>query len=90
MRRCLSPRQKGCRPPGFDKESHKRRDVIERCFETFEQWRGVATRYAKLAVTYRGGVILRAITIWLKPLGDTPQGVPRLLNMGRSGLPAAG
>ncbi|MGJ9423440.1 IS5/IS1182 family transposase, partial [Aeromicrobium sp. CF3.5] len=31
-----------------------------------KQWRGIATRYDKLAVTYRGGVVLRAITIWLK------------------------
>ena len=34
--------------------------------------RGIATRYDKLAVNYRGGVILRAITIWLKAVGDTP------------------
>jgi hypothetical protein len=37
---------------------------------------GIATRYDKLAVIYRGGAILRAITIWLKPLGDTPAGCP--------------
>lgn len=23
-------------------------------------------------ITYRGGAVLRAITIWLKALGDTP------------------
>ena len=63
---------KGGRPPRFDKEAYKRRNVIERCFQVFKQWRGIATRYDKLAVNYRGGVILRAITIWLKPLGDTP------------------
>ena len=57
---------KGGRPPLFDKEAYKRRNVIERCFETFKQWRAIATRYDKLAVTYRGGVVLRAITIWLK------------------------
>ena len=63
---------KGGRPPAFDKEAYKRRNVIERCFQTFKQWRGIATRYDKLAVTYRGGVVLRAVTIWLKVLGDTP------------------
>ncbi|PWF79492.1 IS5/IS1182 family transposase, partial [Kocuria rosea] len=41
-------------------------------FNVFKQWRGLATRYDKLALTYRGGVVLRAITIWLKTLGDTP------------------
>ena len=35
-----------------------------------KQWRGIATRYDKLASVYRGvksrgGVVLRAITIWL-------------------------
>ncbi|MBG6224333.1 hypothetical protein IWX63_003327, partial [Arthrobacter sp. CAN_A2] len=30
------------------------------------------TRYDKLALTYRGGAVLRAITLWLKRLGDTP------------------
>ena len=64
--------QVGGRPPTFDKLSYKRRNVIERCFEVFKQWRGVATRYDKLALTYRGGVVLRAIIIWAKALGDTP------------------
>ena len=34
-----------------------------------KQWRGLATRYDKLALTYRGGVVLRAITLWL-PFSD--------------------
>ena len=63
---------KGGRFPSFDKEAYDKRNVIERCFETFKQWRGIATRYDKLALTYRGGVVLLAITIWLKVLGDTP------------------
>ena len=62
----------GGRPPHLDKEAYKRRNVIERCFETFKQWRGIATRYDKLALTYRGGVVLRAIIIWVKAFGDTP------------------
>lgn len=62
----------GGRPPGLAKEAYKRRNVIERCFAAFKQWRGIATRYDKLALTYRGGVVLRAIIIWLKELGDTP------------------
>lgn len=36
------------------------------------QWRGLATRYDKLALTYRGGVVLLAITLWLRAYGDTP------------------
>ncbi|GAA1678193.1 hypothetical protein GCM10010977_29780 [Citricoccus zhacaiensis] len=60
------------RPVGYDPEAYKRRNVVERSFNVFKQWRALATRYDKLALTYRGGVVLRAITIWLKALGDTP------------------
>ena len=62
----------GGRPPHLDKEAYNRRNVIERCFETFKQWRGIATRYNKLALTYRGGVVVWAIIIWVKAFGDTP------------------
>lgn len=63
---------KGGRPVGYDTEAYTRRNVVERSFNTFKQWRSLATRYDKLALTYRGGVVLRAITIWLKALRDTP------------------
>jgi transposase len=62
----------GGRPPAFDAADYKQRNVVERNFATFKQWRGIATRYDKLALTYRGGAVLRAITIWSKELGDTP------------------
>ncbi|HEX3827427.1 MAG TPA: IS5/IS1182 family transposase, partial [Sporichthyaceae bacterium] len=39
--------------------------TIERGFNIFKQWRGLATRYDKLALTYRGGAVLRAIILWL-------------------------
>lgn len=50
----------------FDPDSYKDRNVIERSFNMFKQWRGLATRYDKLALTYRGGVVIRTITIWLR------------------------
>ena len=55
----------GGRPPAFDALAYKRRNVIERSFNDYKQWRGIATRYDKLATVYRGAVVLRAITIWL-------------------------
>jgi transposase len=55
----------GGRPPAFDPDAYKGRNVIERSFNDHKQWRGLATRYDKLAAVYRGGVVLRAITIWL-------------------------
>lgn len=63
---------KGGRPVGLDRAAYKNRNVVERSFCVFKQWRGLATRYDKLALTYRGGAVLRAIVIWLNELGDTP------------------
>ena len=58
----------GGRPPAFDSELYKGRNVVERSFNTVKQWRALATRYDKLAIVYRGAAVLRAITIWLKHL----------------------
>jgi transposase len=54
---------KGGMPFALDKNAYKRRNVVERAFNVFKQWRGLATRYDKLSLTYRGGAVLRAITI---------------------------
>ncbi|MFW9159397.1 transposase [Corynebacterium striatum] len=45
---------------------YKDRNVVERAFGLMKQWRGLATRYDKLAVTYRAGVVLAAILVWLR------------------------
>ena len=63
---------RGGRPPAFDAADYKGRNVIERGFNATKQWRGLATRYDKLAIVYRGAAVLRAITIWLADLSDTP------------------
>lgn len=62
---------RGGRPVSYDTDDYKNRNVIERGFNQTKQWRGLATRYDKLALTYRGGAVLRAITLWLQALGDT-------------------
>ena len=62
----------GGRPPAFDVDAYKGRNVVERSFNAIKQWRGLATRYDKLALTYRGGVVLAAIVTWLRALSDTP------------------
>jgi transposase len=56
----------GGRPPDFDALTYKSRNLIERSFNDHKQWRGIATRYDKLATNYRGGIVLRAITLWLR------------------------
>ncbi|MFC5731552.1 transposase [Nocardioides vastitatis] len=55
----------GGRRPSFDEDAYKGRNVIERSFNEHKQWRGIATRYDKLAAVYRGAVVLRPITLWL-------------------------
>ena len=59
---------RGGRPPAFDAQDYKGRNVIERSFNVVKQWRGLATRYDKLAIVYRAAAVLRAITIWLAVL----------------------
>ena len=62
----------GGRPPAFDVDANKGPNVVERCFNAKKKWRGQATPYHKLALTYRGGVVLAAIVTWLRALRDTP------------------
>ena len=69
-------RQKGShggRPPNFDRDTYRHRNTIERSFNRFKQWRGIATRYDKYALTYLGGVTLAAVVIHHRThLPDTP------------------
>jgi putative transposase len=51
----------GGRPPGFDADTYRHRNTIERGFNRLKHWRGIATRYDKYALTYLGGVLLAAM-----------------------------
>ena len=53
----------GGRPPGFDSDTYKQRNTIERSFSRVKQWRGLATRYDKYAVTYLGGFLLAMVIL---------------------------
>lgn len=62
----------GGRPVTYDPLTYRRRNVVERSFNALKHWRGLATRYDKLATTYRGGAVLAAILTWLRtPWRDT-------------------
>lgn len=63
---------RGGRPPAFDAVDYRGRNVIERGFSVLKQWRGIATRYDKLAVVYRAAIVLHAVVTWTKALSDTP------------------
>jgi transposase len=49
----------------FDRERYRARNRVERLINRMKQFRRVATRYEKLAVTYLAMVTLAAILIWL-------------------------
>src|SRR5512141_2134471 len=55
----------GGRPVDFDAEDYKNRNVVERYFNRLKNWRGLATRYDKHALMYRGGMVLASIVLWL-------------------------
>lgn len=56
----------GGRPHAFDAKAYKNRNVVERSFNKAKQWRGLATRYDKLAITYRAAAAIFAIITWLR------------------------
>jgi transposase len=57
---------RGGRPVSYDQIEYKGRNVIERGYALLKQWRAIATRYDKHALTYRGGIVLAAILIWTR------------------------
>lgn len=54
----------GGRPPRLDAAAYKGRNVVERHFNLAKQWRGLATRYDKLAITHRAAYVLCACIAW--------------------------
>jgi transposase len=61
----LKKGSRGGRPVAFDAHDYKNRNVVERGFNQIKNWRGLATRYDKHALVYRGGAVLAAIMLWL-------------------------
>ena len=57
--------KRGGRPPAFDTEAYRGRNVVERCVNRLKQWRAVATRYEKRAANYRAMVLIASLMIWL-------------------------
>lgn len=57
---------RGGRPPNFDRDKYRDRNVVERCFNRLKQHRALATRYAKRASLYRALAVIACTLIWLK------------------------
>ncbi|MFB6890956.1 IS5 family transposase [Kitasatospora sp. NPDC056327] len=55
----------GGRPPRFDRQTYRLRNVVERCFNRLKQWRGLATRYDKTRESYQATVTIASILLWI-------------------------
>jgi transposase len=62
----------GGRPPDFDPSAYRQRNQVERGFGRRKQWRGVATRYDKLADSYQAVLDLAETLDWLRARPDRP------------------
>jgi transposase len=60
----------GGRPVTYDRTTCRGRNVIERAFNGFRHWRGLAARYDEHAIVYRGGLVLADVLLWLTDVGD--------------------
>nr|WP_323185052.1 IS5 family transposase [Kitasatospora purpeofusca] len=61
----LARGSRGGRPPGFDRQIYRLRNVVERCFNRLKQWRGLATRYDKTRESYQATVTIAPILLWI-------------------------
>lgn len=68
----IPPRANRRRPAAYDKEKYKKRNKAERLFCRLKGYRGLATRYDKLATMFLGGVLSALLAISLKCIVNTP------------------
>jgi transposase len=60
----------GGRPPVFDRVAYRNRNQVERGFNRRKHWRGLATRYDKLAAHYQATLDLVEMLDWLRAIPD--------------------
>lgn len=56
----------GGRPPAFDTDTYRDRNVVERCFARLKQFRDLATRYAKRLAYWRSELVIATTILWLR------------------------
>ncbi len=58
--------RQGGRPPSFDRETYRRRNTVERCFNRLKHFRNVATRYDKTVTSYEAAISLASFLHWAR------------------------
>jgi transposase len=67
-RRTRTTRPNRGRPVSYDTVAYRARNVVERCIGWLKEWRSVATRFDKLAVSYLQTVKLAFLMRYLRLL----------------------
>jgi transposase len=62
----ISPKANRKTPRTYDHALYKKRNIIERMFNTLKHFRRIARRYDKLAASFMAWLHIAAITLWLK------------------------
>jgi hypothetical protein len=58
---CSTWSKVGRRPVSYDAAEHKQHNAVERFFNQRKNWRGLASRYIKHTLDYRGGAVPGAV-----------------------------
>ena len=68
MEAVIPPKKNRTVQRDYDKDLYKLRHLVENAFLKLQQWRGIATRYAKNTASFLAAVRIRCIAIWLSIL----------------------
>jgi len=68
MQVVIPPKKNRVKQREYDEYLYKMRHLIENAFLHLKRWRGIATRYAKNAVSFLASVHIRCIALWCKLL----------------------
>jgi transposase len=67
IRPVVPTKENGRRQPGFDRESYRLRNRVERLIDRIKHFRRIATRHEKRAANYLAMLPIGMILLWLKP-----------------------
>ena len=58
---CIPPKKNRKEQREYDEKMYRHRHIVENVFLLLKQWRGIATRYAKLTSSYLAAIHLRCL-----------------------------